>query len=129
MSTSEAAAIVADHAEPGEQVRLAFGAYVNAGLARRIIGVTDRRLIVIGSGYFALSAKGLLWADPIGEVALDDKYTVWIMNGANTGNAYVRIRRADGSMFTCNPRDSFAGRSASAENNIRRLPDLIPGRF
>ncbi|MFD1543212.1 hypothetical protein [Nonomuraea guangzhouensis] len=128
MRTTGPETIIASHAKPGESVRTAFTAYVNAGLRRRVIGATDRRLIVVRSGYFSLSDKGLLWADPIDQVALYGSYTVWRNSGLNTGNAYVRIRRADGSTVTFNPRDSFIGQTGSAEANIKKLFALISGR-
>lgn len=37
--------------------------------------------------------------------------------------------RADGSQVTLNPRSGFAGRTASAENNIKVPYSLIEGRF
>lgn len=128
MRTTDPETIIASHAEPGESVRTAFNAYVNAGLRRRVIGATDRRLIMVRSGYFSLSDKGLLWADPIDQVALYGSYSVWLNSGLNTGNAYIRIRRSNGSTVTFNPRNSFIGQTGSAEANIKTLFALIPGR-
>jgi hypothetical protein len=128
MPTTDLKAIIAGYTEPGESVRMAFNAYVSAGLQRRVVGVTERRLVVVRSGYFSPSGKGLLWADPIDQVALHDSYSVWVNSGLNTGNAYIRIRRADGSVVKFNPRDSFFGKTSSAETNIKKLFTLIPGR-
>ncbi|MEU4229998.1 hypothetical protein AB0F17_37385 [Nonomuraea sp. NPDC026600] len=128
MQTIDPETIIASHIEPGESVQTAFTAYVNAGLRRRVIGATDRRLIVVRSGYFSLSDKGLSWADPLDQVALYGSYSVWLKSGLNTGNAYVRIRRANGSTVTFNPRNSFIGQTGSAEANIKKLFALIPGR-
>ena len=75
-----------------------------------------------------MSDKGLLWAAPVDQVALYGSYSVWLTSGANTGNAYVRIRRANGSTVTFNPRDSFLGKTGSAEANIKKLFTLIPER-
>ncbi|WP_329426532.1 hypothetical protein OG339_40490 [Streptosporangium sp. NBC_01495] len=54
-------------------------------------------------------------------VSLHGDYKVWLVSGANTGNAHIKLRRADGSQVTLNPRSSFAGRTASAENNVKVL--------
>jgi hypothetical protein len=54
-------------------------------------------------------------------VSLHGDYKVWLVSGANTGNAHIKLRRADGSQVTLNPRNSFAGRTASAENNVKVL--------
>jgi hypothetical protein len=107
---------------------MAFNAYVSAGLRRRVVGVTDRRLIVVRSRYFSLSDMGLWWADPIDQVALHGSYSVWLTAGANTGNAYVRVRRANGGTVMFNPRERFIGQTGSAEANIKKLFTLIPER-
>jgi hypothetical protein len=128
MPTAEYEAIIARHTQPGESVRIAFNAYVSAGMRRRVVGVTDRRLIMVRSRYFSPSDKGLLWADPIDQVALYGSYSVWLTSGVNTGNAYVRIRRADGSTVKLNPRNSFFGQTGSAEAAIKKLYAVILGR-
>ena len=121
--------IISGYTDPGEKVRAAFSAYVNAGLRRWVVGVTDQRLIVVKSGYWSISDKGLLWADPVDKIALDEQYSVWLTKGLNTGNAYLRIRRADGGTVKLNPRNGFVGQTGSAEDNIKRLYALVPGRF
>ena len=121
--------IAARYTEPGEDVRAAFSAYTGGGLGRRVVGVTDRRLILIKSGYWSITDKGLLWADPLDQVALKDSYEVWRTNGLNTGNAYVTIRRADQNTLRLNPRSSFIGQTHSAASSIERLYSLISGRF
>jgi hypothetical protein len=126
---SQEADIVASYAEPGEEVRAALAGYTNAGLRRRVIGVTDRRLVVVRSGYWSLSDKGLLWAEDLEQVALHDSYSVWTTGLTNTGNAYLGIRRSDGRVMKLNPRNSFIGQTRSAEDNIKLLYKLIPGRY
>ncbi|MDA1361801.1 hypothetical protein O1R50_19390 [Glycomyces luteolus] len=126
---SSETAVFSDHLQSGESVRCAFSAWVRAGLARRVLGVTDRRVIMVRSAYWRLSDKGLLWADPIDQVALHGTYGVLLLNGLNTGNAYVRLRRADGTTVTFNPRSSFVGNTESAVRNVERLFDLVPGRL
>lgn len=74
--------------------------------------------MLIKGGYWSITDKGLLWADPLDLVALKDSYQVWLTNGLNTGNAYLAIRRADQSTLILNPRNSFIGESGSAASNI-----------
>ncbi|MDQ7904659.1 hypothetical protein RB614_09010 [Phytohabitans sp. ZYX-F-186] len=121
--------IVARHVPAGEEVLLAFSAYTRMGLGRRVVGVTTRQLVVVKSGYMSLSDKGLLWAAPLTEIALNDTYTRWHTNGVYTGNAYVTIQRSDGSTTTLNPRSSFWGGRGSADDNIAALYSAIPSRY
>ncbi|MGP4009945.1 hypothetical protein [Streptomyces sp. 4N124] len=121
--------IAARYAEPGEEIRAVLSAYTGGGFGRRVVGVTNHRLILIKSGYWSITDKGLLWADPLDQVALKDSYEVWLTNGMNTGNAYLTIRRADQSTLRLNPRDSFVGRTGSAASNIEAFYSLIPGRY
>jgi hypothetical protein len=64
--------IVARYAEPGEEIRAAFSAYTEGGFGRRVVGVTDHRLILIRSGYWSIKDRGPLWADPLDQAALKD---------------------------------------------------------
>ncbi|MDA0565879.1 hypothetical protein LG943_16390 [Streptomonospora sp. S1-112] len=121
--------IVARYTERDEEVRAAFSAYTGGGFGRRVVGVTDHRLILVKSGYWSITDKGLLWADPLDRVALKGGYEVWLTSGVNTGNAYVTVRRADGSTLRLNPRSGFVGRTDSAAANIAKLYSLVPGRF
>lgn len=121
--------VAAGHAGPGEPVRAAFSAYTGGGLGRRVVAVTDSRLILIRSGYWSITDRGLLWADPLDQVALRNSYEVWRTNGLDTGNAYLTIRRADGSTLRLNPRGGFFGQTGSAAAAIEQLYSLVPGRF
>jgi hypothetical protein len=76
-------------------------------LGRRVVGVTSRRLVVIKSRCVPVSDKGLLWAEPLANLALKDNYTRWHTSGIHTGNSYATIRRSDGSTVMLNPRSSF----------------------
>lgn len=121
--------IAARYTESDEKVHAAFSAYTGSGLGRRVVGVTNHRLILIRSGYWSITDKGLLWADPLDQLALKDSYEVWRTNGLNTGNAYLTIRRADQSTLRLNPRNSFVGQTGSAASNIEKLYSLVHGRF
>lgn len=121
--------IVAGYIEPGEEICAVFSAYTGGGFGRRVVGVTDRRFILIKSGYWSITDKGLLWADPLDLVALKGNYQVWLTNGINTGNAYLAVRRADQSTLLLNPRESFIGGTGSAASNIETLYSLVSGRY
>lgn len=122
-----AESVVARHTEPGEEIRAALSAYTPMGFGRRVVGVTDRRFLLIRSAYWSVRDKGLLWADPLDQVALDDTYYAPVHH--SPGNAWLTVRRADRSMFRINPRSGFFGRFDSAEANIKVLYSVIPGRF
>jgi hypothetical protein len=51
------------------------------------------------------------------------------MNGAYTGNTYVRIRRADGSTFRLNPRTNFIGGGDGTRRSVETLYASVKGRF
>lgn len=122
--------IVARYAELGEKIHTAFAAYTGSGFRRRVVGVTDRRLLVVKSRYWSLKDKGLLWADPLDQIALREGFSVWRTAGVDTGNTYVTIRRADQSTFRLNVRSGFFGRTEPATlRHIETLHSLIPGRF
>ena len=121
--------VISSYIGPDESVQAVFTAYSNGGFGRRVVGVTDRRLILVKSRYWSISDKGLIWADPLEQVALQDTYSIWLTNGFNTGNAYIRIRRANGGIVTLNPRSSFIGNTPSAQENIETLYELISGRY
>jgi hypothetical protein len=94
------------------------------GLASpRVLGVTDQRVIFIKSGYLSLSDRGLLWADPLHEVALASRY-----QRKDNGRLCVGVRRADGSTMLFNP-SSGTGSWSGAEERVARLYALIPGRY
>ncbi|WP_327394243.1 hypothetical protein OG418_03910 [Streptomyces phaeochromogenes] len=112
-----------------ETLKVALSGYLGAGFRRAVLGVTDRRVLLVRSAYWSISDKGLLWADPLDEVALGGKPNELHMNGAYTGNTYVRIRRADGSTFRLNPRTSFIGGSDDTRRSVETLYSSVKGRF
>jgi hypothetical protein len=112
-----------------ERLKVALAAYTGLGLRRRVLGVTDRRLIVVRSGYWSVSDKGLLWADPLDEVALGSRPWELYTYGGYTGNTYVRIRRADGSTWRVNPRPKFFGGMDGTRRNVETLFSSVKGRF
>jgi hypothetical protein len=121
--------VAARYLEPSEVLRAAFSAYTKIGLGRRVIALTGVRMLVLKSSYWSITDKGLLWADPLEQLALPGSYSIWLTEGFNTGNAYVRIRRPDGSILQLNPRNSFIGQIDSAAANIELLYSLIPNRY
>ncbi|MFD9189106.1 hypothetical protein ACFWCA_12870 [Streptomyces phaeochromogenes] len=112
-----------------ETLKVALSGYLGAGFRRAVLGVTDRRVLLVRSAYWSISDKGLLWADPLDEVALGGRPNELHMNGAYTGNTYVRIRRADGSAFRLNPRTSFIGGSDDTRRSVETLYSSVKGRF
>ncbi|MCT2593423.1 hypothetical protein LHJ74_26540 [Streptomyces sp. N2-109] len=129
MGDSELERVVRARLAGDEELRAAVSAYTGAGLSRVVVGVTDRRVLAIKSTYWSIRDKGLLWADPLDEVALADLPQEVRMKGAYTGNTYIRIRRADGSKLRLNPRSGFAGDHAGTRSSVERLYSLISGRF
>jgi hypothetical protein len=127
--SSHEADIVARYMEAGEAVGLAFSAYTRSGLGRRVVGLSTRTFVVVKSRYWSVSDAGLLWAEPLADIALEDVYTRWHTNGFYTGNSYATIRRGDGSRFALNPRSGFWGGRHAADDNITALYAKIPGRF
>jgi hypothetical protein len=121
--------VAARYLQPSEGLRAAFSAYTKAGFGRRVIALTDQRMLVLKSRYWSLADKGLLWTDPLDQLALPGSYSIWLTDGFNTGNAYVRVRRSDGTIFQLNPRNGFIGQTSSAEENIKLLYSLIPNRY
>ncbi|MFG1925234.1 hypothetical protein [Cryptosporangium sp. NPDC048952] len=112
-----------------ESLKAALTGYTSAGLRRVVLGVTDRRVLLVKSAYWSVQSKGLLWADPLDEVALGGRPSEFYVNGAYTGNTYVRIRRADGSVFRLNPRTNFVGGSDGTRRSVETLFSSIEGRF
>ena len=112
-----------------ETLKVALSGYLGAGFRRAVLGVTDRRVLLVKSAYWSVRDKGLLWADPLDEVALGGSPTEFYVNGAYTGNTYVRIRRADGSKFRLNPRTNFIGGSDGTRRSVETLYSSVKGRF
>ncbi len=115
--------------EDGESVQAAFSAYTEIRLGRRVIGVTDRRFLLVKSSYWAVNARRLLWADPIQRVALREKYPwhqVVSPMSKSGGNSYLEIRRATGETVTLNMRQFFVGRHSSGDETITALRSLVP---
>lgn len=129
MSNRELDRLLRAHLRGEEKLRTTLPAYLGAGFTRVIVGVSDRRVLMIKSAYWSIRDKGLIWADPLDEVALGtiarDLYT----NGVYTGNTYVRLRRAGGSTLRVNPRSGFLGDHESTRRNFNSLYSAIPGRF
>lgn len=121
--------ILRRHIGGRETLEAGFSAYTGGGFGRLIIGVTERRLLAVKSAYWSIKDRGLLWAEWLDEVALSERATELHMNGANTGNTYVRLRRADGTVIRLNPRSSFVGDTGSAASNLAVLYARVPGRF
>lgn len=112
-----------------ETLKVALSGYLGAGFRRAVLGVTDRRVLLVKSAYWSIRDRGLLWADPLDEVALGGSPTELHMNGAYTGNTYIRIRRADGSTFRLNPRTSFIGGGDGTRRSVQLLYSSVKGRF
>lgn len=112
-----------------EPLKVAVSGYLGAGFRRAVLGVTDRRVLLVRSTYWSIGGKGLLWADPLDEVALGDMPRELHMSGAYTGNTYIRIRRADGSRLRLNPRTSFIGGGDDTRRNVSALYAAVEGRF
>jgi hypothetical protein len=53
-----------------ETLNVALSCYLGAGFQRAVLGVTDRRVLLVKSAYWSVRDKGLLWADPLDQVAL-----------------------------------------------------------
>ena len=129
MADTRAVEVIEGYLEDGEKVTVACTAYITLGLERIVLGVTDQRVLAVKSAYFSISDKGLLWDDPVDEVALSETNRELYMNGANTGNTYLKLRRADGSELSFNPRERFIGKTRSASANVELLYSALPRRF
>lgn len=129
MANPEIDKIIRSYTRGEEKVHAAFPAYVRMGTKKILMGVTDTRVIAVKTPYGSVKDGGLLWADPIEDVALRAIARELYVGTANTGNTYLQLRRADGSTLRFNPRESFVGNTPSATNNVARLYELIPGRF
>ena len=112
-----------------ETLKVALSGYLGTGFRRAVLGVTDRRVLLVKSAYWSVRDKGLLWADPLDEVALGGRSIELHVKGAYTGNSYVRIRRADGSTFRLNPRTHFIGGSDGTRRSVETLYASVKGRF
>jgi hypothetical protein len=112
-----------------ETLKVALSGYLGLGFRRAVLGVTDRRVLLVKSAYWSIRDKGLLWADPLDKVALGGRPIELHVNGAYTGNSYVRIRRADGSTFRLNPRANFIGGSDGTRRSMETLYSSVKGRF
>lgn len=131
MSTfpSEDESLIASYLESGERILLACNAWV--GLRRRVLGVTDHRMIMVKSHYYRRSDRGLLWGDPVDDVALSNHVKFGDYHKTHNGNVYVQIRRPNGQIVTVNPRKPGLAYHTkhSARDNTARLYALVPGRF
>jgi len=120
--------IVAGYLEGDEEIRLAFSAYTGSGLGRRVVGVTNRRFLLIRSRYWAVSDRGLLWTDPVDGIALGERGGRPHTTEVGVGNAYVVVRRPNGLGVPLNPRSGFLGGWTSARATIAALYEAVPGR-
>ncbi|GGX80041.1 hypothetical protein [Streptomyces fructofermentans] len=128
MSQQELRQVLRPHLRE-ETLKAALSGYLGAGFRRVVLGVTDRRVLLVRSSYWSISNQGLLWADPLDDLALGRRPRELHMNGSYTGNTYVRIRRADGSTFRLNPRTGFIGGSDGTHRSVEALYSSIEGRF
>jgi hypothetical protein len=128
MSESELEQALHPHLR-NETLKVALSGYIGAGLRRVVLGVTDRRVLLVKSAYWSVRDKGLLWADPLDQVALAKKPVELYVGLAYSGNTYVRMRRADNSMFRLNPRPGFIGGAEGTRRSVETLYSLIKGRF
>jgi hypothetical protein len=94
-----------------------------------VLGVTDRRVLLVKSAYWSVRDKGLLWADPLDQVALANRPGDLYVGLAYSGNTYVRLRRGDHSEFRLNPRTSFIGDADGTRRSVENLYLSIAGRF
>ncbi|WP_206788393.1 hypothetical protein [Amycolatopsis sp. MtRt-6] len=126
-STTASAVIPTSLPRPGESVR---GATPPAGRndALRVGG--DHTPASAGQEpLFEGDRRGLLWAEPLTDVALKGSYERWHTNGVYTGNSYLTLRRGDGSLVRLNPRSGFWGGGHSADDTIDELYSVVPRRF
>lgn len=112
-----------------ERLKVAVSCYLGAGFQRAVLGVTDRRVLLVRSAYWSLRDKGLLWADPLDQVALARRPVELHVGAAYSGNTYVRLRRADDSTLRLNPRASFIGGADGTRRGVEALYSSIKGRF
>jgi hypothetical protein len=103
-------------------------AYTSGGFGRRILAVTDRRLIMVKSAYWIVRDKGLIWAEDPATLALGGA-TRTLVNGGESGNLYVTIRRAIGLRDALNVIPIFIGKTRAGAANAQVLYSAIQGRF
>jgi hypothetical protein len=120
-------AIATKHLEGGEVLRGAVPAFSGGGFGRLVIGVTDRRLLMIKSSYTHFKDRGLLWADDVSKVRLSGDVIKTTVRGAQSGNAYTTLVRADGTDFKLNVRRGFLFFPQS-DRHLRTLYALLPAR-
>jgi hypothetical protein len=128
MSESELERVVDPYLR-NETLKAAVSCYLGAGLRRAVLGVTDRRVLMVKSAYWSVRDKGLLWADPLDQVALAKRPVELHVGFAYSGNTYVRMRRADKSELRLNPRNSFIGGADVTRRSVEILYSSIEGRF
>ena len=128
MSESELERVLSPYLR-NETLKVALSGYIGAGLRRVVLGVTDRRVLLVKSAYWSVRDKGLLWADPLDQVALAKTPVELYVGIAYSGNTYVRMRRADNSRFRLNPRTNFIGGADGTRRSVEILYSSIKGRF
>ena len=111
-----------------ETLKVALSCYLGLGFQRAVLGVTDRRVLLVKSAYWSVRDKGLLWADPLDQVALAKKTISLYADFAYSGNTYVQMRRANDTKFRLNPRTSFFG-ADNTRRSVQILYSSIEGRF
>ncbi len=100
--------IAAKYLQPGETLRGAVPAFTGGGFGRVILGVTERRVLLVKSSYSRFTDRGLLWADDARQVRLVPKVVMTRAPGQGmSGNAYVTLTRADGTKVDLNIRRGF----------------------
>jgi hypothetical protein len=119
---------VGDYLEPNEVVRAVMNVYTYTGAGRRVVCLTNRRIVVVKRGYMALKDKGLDWSDDIEAVAISHRTQTLSVNGIDTGRLEVEIRRASGRIVIFNLQKGI-GPDPSASERSELLFSLIPGRF
>ena len=129
------AQIARNYTERGELLQAQFHAWrsFRHGYRRWVIAVTNRRLIAIRCTFWRLNDGGLMWADPVDEVALRrgralrrNGYAVFRnIKRFDTGNVYVQVRRATGRRATV----VFYGEIDEGVRNAETMYALIPSRF
>jgi hypothetical protein len=114
----DAREIIEHYTEADEVIREVFAGYSGSGLRRRVLGVTAKRVIVVNGGYGSVKDKGLLWQDPVEQVALLEEVAPGL----------VKIQRSTGRFENFNPTSSFFGGKQDFLVNVDRLFAAIPGR-
>lgn len=124
--------VAARHVQPAEVLHGAVPAFTGGGFGRRIVGVTDRRVLMIKSSYLRFSDGGLLWADDVDHVRLSPDViktnAAGDFDSVPSGNAYMTLARADGTLVELNVRRGFLF-LPQTDRHLATLFGLIPGRI